>query len=195
MANRELIIRAAPGGTDIALLEDKALIELHKESSTSQFNVGDIFLGRVKKITPGLNAAFVEVGYTKDAFLHYSDLGANIKSSVKFTQRAIEGRQGHLLDSFPFEQEIVKTGKIANVLNKKFPLLVQVVKEPISTKGPRLTSEVTMAGRYLILVPFSNSIGISRKIASAEERKRLQKLLESIRPKNFGVVVRTVAEG
>lgn len=192
---RELIIRSGSTGVEIALLENKYLVELHKEDVESKFNVGDIYLGTVKKINPGLNAAFVDVGHTKDAFLHYTDLGPNIRSLVKFCNIATSGNQSYQkLDNFRFEPEIVKTGKINNAISRKYPLLVQILKEPISTKGPRLTSEITLAGRYLVLVPFNNTIGVSKKIPSADERKRLFRLIESIKPKNFGVVIRTVAK-
>jgi len=193
---KELIIRATPSGVEIALLEDHRLVELHQESEDSRFNVGDIYLGRVKRINPGLNAAFVDVGYKRDAFLHYTDLSPNIRSLLKFTRLSIAGNHKYArLDNFPFEPKIVKTGRINNAISKKNPILVQILKEPISTKGPRLTCEITLAGRYLVLVPFGKSIGISRKIASAEERKRLVRLVESIKPANFGIVIRTVAQG
>lgn len=192
---RELIIRSGSSGVEIALLEDRRLVELHKEDVESSYNVGDIYLGSVKKINPGLNAAFINVGHEKDAFLHYTDLGPNVKSLVKFSNIAIHGNQPYnKLDNFKFEPEIVKTGKINNAISRKHPLPVQILKEPISTKGPRLTSEITLAGRYLVLVPFNNTIGVSKKIASADERKRLFRLIESIKPQNFGVVIRTVAK-
>ena len=181
---------------EIALLEDRRLVELQHEHDDSNFKVGDIFLGSVKRLNPGLNAAFLDVGFTKDAFLHYTDLSPNIRSVVKFTRMCINGQLDQpLLDDFKFEQPIVKTGKINNALSKKYPVLVQILKEPISTKGPRLTCEIGLAGRFLVVSPFGKTVGISRKIASEEERKRLVRLIESIKPKNFSVVIRTVAEG
>lgn len=181
---------------EIALLEDKRLVELHHEHGDSQFNVGDIYLGSVKRVNPGLNAAFLDVGFSRDAFLHYTDLSPNIRSLLKFTRMCINGQMNQpLLDDFKYEQQIVKTGKINNALSKKYPVLVQILKEPISTKGPRLTCEITLAGRYLIMQPFGKTVGISRKIASEEERRRLVRLIESIKPKNFSVVIRTVADG
>lgn len=193
---RELIINASNKGLEMALLEDKVLVELHKSNKNSLFNVGDVFLGKVKKVMPGLNAAFVDVGYHKDAFLHYSDLGANYKTFEKYVEKGISGAQKtHKLGYFRIEKEIVKGGKISDVISKGDLVMTQILKEPISTKGPRLTSEVTLAGRYLVLVPFSTTIGISKKIMLPEERKRLKNLMEGILPKNFGVVVRTSAEG
>ena len=194
--NRELIVNASPSGVDIALLEEKELVQLHKEAGNKQFSSGDMYLGKVSRIVPGLNAAFVDVGFEKDAFLHYTDLSPVIKSVIKYAQTAIAGNTGDgLLTNFKFENEILKTGKIDDVLKRGQNILVQILKEPISTKGPRLTCELTIPGRFIVLVPFSNSIGISKKLANPEERKRLQRLMESIKPKNFGVVVRTVAEG
>lgn len=194
--DKELIINAKPTSVDIALLEDGRLVELHQQRTKSNFSVGDIFLGRIRKLMPGLNAAFVDIGHRKDAFLHYTDLGPKLRSLTKYTADSIKGVQKNpMLDTFEFEPEIVKTGKIDQVLSKRQPLLVQILKEPISTKGPRLSCEITIPGRYMVLTPFSNSIAISKKISNADERKRLQVLISSIRPKNFGIIVRTASEG
>jgi ribonuclease G len=193
--NKELIINASASEVEIALLEDKILVELQKEKSNSGFAVGDIYLGKVRKIMPGLNAAFVDVGYEKDAFLHYLDLGPQIQSLNKITRLALQGKlKSSMLNNFKQEPDIEKTGKITSVLSSGQQILVQVAKEPISTKGPRVTSEISFAGRYLVLVPFSGRISISQKIKSAEERQRLKRLIQSIKPANFGVIIRTVAE-
>ena len=193
---KELIIRSSPTEVEIAMLEDSKLVEIHKEKTNSKFTVGDIFIGSVKKLMPGLNAAFIDIGHRKDAFLHYTDLGPKLRSLLKFTSTAMNGSlQTHLLDNFKAEPDIIKTGKINEVLRKRQHVLVQILKEPISTKGPRLSCELTIPGRYLVLSPFSSVVAISKKIANAEERKRLQMLIESIKPKNFGVIVRTAAEG
>lgn len=195
--NKELIISAATAGVDIALLENKRLVELHHESSDSQFGVGDLYLGKVKKLIPGLNAAFVDVGYERDAFLHYTDLSPYIRSLLKFTKMCIHDRTQNGLDfaKFRLEKEILKTGKITEVLNGRPSLLVQILKEPISTKGPRLSCEISLPGRFIVVTPFNEVVAVSKKILSSEERKRLQKTVEAIRPKNFGVIVRTAAEG
>lgn len=193
--NKELVINSSSKGVDIALLENKKLVELSHEAADTVFSVGDIFIGKIIRLVPGLNAAFVNVGYEKDAFLHYTDLGPNIRSLVKYTNMATRGQlNSHLLKDFKFERQIVKTGKITEALNKKHPILVQVLKEPISTKGPRLTCEISLSGRYMVLTPFSSGIHISKKIESKEEKERLRRLLESIKPKNFGVIVRTAAQ-
>jgi len=192
---KELIIDASSPEISIALLEDKELVELKKEKSDLQFSVGDIYLGKVKKIMPGLNAAFVDIGYGKDAFLHYLDLGPQFSSLNKYVNLAISGK-GKLppLHKFKREQDINKDGKISEVLKSGHHVLVQIVKEPISTKGPRLTSEISIAGRNLVLIPFSEKVSISQKIESDEQRNRLKRLILSIRPKNFGVIARTAAE-
>ena len=193
---KELIINSTPTEVEIALLEDSKLVELHHQKTNNNFTVGDIFVGRIKRLMPGLNAAFVDIGHKKDAFLHYTDLGPKLRSLLKFTSEAMTGAIAtHTLENFEIEPDIIKTGKIDQVLNKKQPILVQVLKEPISTKGPRLSCELTLPGRYLVLTPFSNVVAVSKKVSNSEERKRLQLLVESIRPKNFGVIVRTAAEG
>lgn len=193
---KELIINSSPTNVEIALMEDGQLVELHKEKTNQRFIVGDIFLGYIKKLMPGLNAAFVEIGHKRDAFLHYTDLGPNVKSLVKFANDSIANRQHtQMLDKFELEKPISKSGKISQVFKKRDPILVQVLKEPISTKGPRLSCEITIPGRHLVLSPFNNVIAISKKISNSDERKRLQLLIESIKPLNFGVIVRTAAEG
>lgn len=196
LVEKELIINSTPTEVEIALLEDSKLVELHNQKTNSNFSVGDVFLGKIKRLMPGLNAAFVDIGHKKDAFLHYTDLGPKLRSLIKYTNGAVSGKMASSkLDHFKLEPEIVKTGKIDQVLDKKQPILVQILKEPISTKGPRLSCEITIPGRYLVLTPFSDVVAVSKKISNSEERKRLQLLVESIRPKNFGVIVRTAAEG
>jgi ribonuclease G len=195
--NKELIIRSDENAVDFALLKDGKLIELHKEEeATSKFQVGDIFIAKIRKPVPGLNAAFVNVGYEKDAFLHYQDLGPKFSSYMKFIKLVSAGKQKDFsLKNFPFEPEIDKNGAVADVLTANQSLLVQVVKEPISTKGPRISSELSFAGRFLVLVPFSDRVSVSQKIESKEEKNRLIKLVQALKPKGFGVIVRTVAEG
>jgi ribonuclease G len=192
---KELVVNSTPTEVEIGLVEDKRLVELHNQKTDTNFTVGDIFLGKIKRLMPGLNAAFVDIGHKKDAFLHYTDLGPKLKSLIKFTNGAVNGGNTSRLDNFQIESDIDKGGKIDQVLKRRQPILVQILKEPISTKGPRLSCEVTIPGRYLVLTPFSNVIAVSKKISNAEERKRLKVLIESIRPKNFGVIVRTAAEG
>ncbi|MDX1271244.1 ribonuclease E/G [Bizionia paragorgiae] len=194
--DKELIIRSDSEAVDFALLKDGKLIELHKEEDGNKFAVGDVFIAKIRKAVPGLNAAFVNVGYEKDAFLHYHDLGPKISSLLKFTKRVSTGKLNDFsLKDYPFDKEIDKDGKIADVLKSNQSMLVQIVKEPISTKGPRISSELSIAGRYIVLVPFSDRISISQKIEDKAEKERLKLLVRSITPKGFGVIVRTVAEG
>lgn len=194
--NYELFIRSGSKAVDFALLKDGKLIELHKEDDDNDFSVGDIFLAKIRKTVPGLNAAFVNVGYEKDAFLHYHDLGPQVSSMLKFTKRVSTGKlKDYSLKNFPFEKDIDKSGKINDAIKSNQSVLVQIVKEPISTKGPRISSELSIAGRYIVLVPFSDRISISQKIESKEEKDRLKRLVQSIKPKGFGVIIRTVAEG
>lgn len=195
--NKELIINAEGEGVEIALLENKKLVELHYERGQDEFSVGDLFLGKIKKLMPGLNAAFVDVGFEKDAFLHYTDLSPYFLSLLKFTKESITGKPtwGADFSAFKTESEIVKNGKIAEILTGKPEVLVQILKEPISSKGPRLSCEISLPGRFLVLTPFNDVVAVSRKIHSMDERKRLQRIVESIKPKNFGIIVRTAADG
>lgn len=192
--NFELVVDSKPDGIWIALLRDGKLIELHEEKGNKDFMVGDIYLGKVRKVVPSLNAAFVDVGYEKDAFLHYLDLGPQFKSLDKYVQDTLNKKQNvpDLLYFKP-EKDIEKRGKIDDQVTSTRQLMVQVAKEPISSKGPRLNAEVTLAGRYIVLVPFSNKISVSQKIKDKGERDRLRDILKSLLPKNFGVIIRTVA--
>ena len=191
----ELIIRSGSSDIDFALLRDGRLTELNKETNDNKISVGDVFLSKIGKTLTGLNAAFVNVGYQKDGFLHYHDLGAQLLSLSKFIKEVNTGKQKDFtLKNFHFEKDIDKNGNINDVLKTGQELLVQIVKEPISTKGPRLNSELSIAGRFLVLVPFSNRISVSQKIDDPKEKDRLKRLMKSIKPKNFGVIVRTVAQ-
>lgn len=195
--NKELIIQSSDAGIEIALLEDKKLVELHFDNSGGHFNVGDLYLGKVRKVMPGLNAVFVDIGHEKDAFLHYTDLSPYFKSLLKYTELAINEKSDTPFDfsKFKLEQEIVKTGKVTEVIQGKPHVLVQILKEPISSKGPRISCELSLPGRFIVVTPFNSFVNVSRKIHSTEERKRLQRIIESIKPANFGVIVRTAAEG
>lgn len=192
----ELIIRSNSSDIDFALLRDGRLVELNNETGDNKFSVGDIFLAKIGKVMTGLNAAFVNVGYPKDGFLHYHDLGPQVQSLNKFIKKVSTGKfKEFTLKNFRFEDDIDKDGSINNVLKSGQNLLVQIVKEPISTKGPRISSELSIAGRYLVLVPFSNRVSVSQKIGDNKEKERLKKLAKSIKPKGFGLILRTVAEG
>ena len=192
----EVIIDAQQKNIAIALLEDKLLVEYQNEPREASFSVGNIYVANVKKLMPGLNACFVDVGFERDAFLHYLDLGTQFNSYAKYLKQVQSDRK----KLFPFNKasrmpDLKKDGTIQQVLSVGQEVLVQIVKEPISTKGPRLTGELSFAGRYLVLMPFGDKVSVSSKIKSGEERARLKQLIQSIKPKNCGVIVRTVAEG
>lgn len=192
--SKDLIVSVGKSEDSIALLEDKELISLNKEERSLKFAVGNVYLARVRRIMPGLNAAFVNVGYERDAFLHYLDLGPQFSSLTKYIELAKKIKTP-AFQNFRNLPDINKHGKISDVLKTGQTVLVQVVKEPISKKGPRLTSEISIAGRNIVILPFSDRISISSKIKSPEEKNRLKQLIKSIKPNNFGVIVRTAAEG
>ncbi len=193
----ELIVDVQPKEVSIALLEEGRLVSLQKEARDIAYAVGDIYLAKVKKLMPGLNAAFVNVGYDKDAFLHYLDLGSQFSSYSSFLTKALDKKERNTpaVSGMKLLPDINKQGSISEVLTAGQELMVQIVKEPISSKGPRLTTEITLTGRYMVLIPFGDKVSISQKIKTSEEKMRLRQLIESIRPKNFGVIVRTSAEG
>lgn len=194
--NNELVIDVQASKISIALLEEKKLVEFNREIQSDSFSVGDIYLAKVRKLMPGLNASFVDVGYEKGAFLHYQDLGPQFASVAAYTKELLNNRKRiPSLSKFQLKKDLDKNGSIADVLVQGQEILVQIAKEPISTKGPRLTSEVSIAGRYLVLMPFADKVYVSQKIKSQEERSRIKQLMRNIKPKNFGVIVRTVAEG
>jgi ribonuclease G len=191
----ELIIRSNSSDIDFALLKDGKLTALNKETNGNKFSVGDIFLAKIGKVLSGLNASFVNVGYEKDGFLHYHDLGAKLLSLNKFIKGISTGKiKDYTLKNFQLEKDIDKHGSIVDVLKTGQNSLVQIVKEPISTKGPRMSSEISIAGRYMVLVPFSERVSVSQKIIDLDEKERLKRLVKSIKPKGFGVIIRTVAE-
>jgi ribonuclease G len=192
----ELVVDVQPKEVSLALLEDKSLVEFQNEGRNASFLVGNMYLARVKKLMPGLNACFVDVGYEKDAFLHYLDLGPQFNSLEKYVKQTFSDKKKlNPISKATLLPDLEKEGTIANTLKVGQEVVVQIVKEPISTKGPRLTSEISFAGRYLVLIPFNEKVSVSQKIKSSEERIRLKQLLMSIKPKHFGVIVRTVAEG
>lgn len=192
----EVVIDVQQKEISIALLEDKRLVEYQSEPREVSFSVGNVYAAKVKKLMPGLNACFVDVGFERDAFLHYLDLGSQFDSYAKYLKQVQSDRK----KLYPFAKasrlpDLKKDGSVQTTLTSGQEVLVQIVKEPISTKGPRLTCELSFAGRYLILIPFNDKVSVSSKIKSGEERARLKQLIHSIKPKNCGVIVRTVAEG
>ncbi|MGM9824776.1 MAG: ribonuclease E/G, partial [Muribaculaceae bacterium] len=192
----ELVVDVNPTHISTALLEDGRLVALQQETRNVSFAVGNLYIAKVKKLMPGLNAAFVNVGYEKDAFLHYLDLGSQFNTYSQFLEKTLsDTRQVPNISKATTLPDIDKHGTITDVLSLGKKLIVQVAKEPISSKGPRLTTEISFTGRFMVLIPFNNKISVSQKIKSSEEKYRLRQIIESIKPKNFGVIVRTSAEG
>jgi ribonuclease G len=192
---RELLVQVSDEGYDIALLENGQLVEFYKEYTHAKLTVGDMFWGRVKKILPTLNAVFVDIGHSKEAFLHYTDLGESFHSSHAFFKEFKHVNKSLTVPNFELKDPLEKVGEIQNTLKPNDYVLTQIIKEPMSTKGARLSSDISLPGRYIVLIPFDNNINISKKISDREERARLMKIVRKIKPKNFGVIVRTVAEG
>ena len=192
----EVVIDVQEKDIATALLEDKRLVEYQNEPRSATFSVGNVYIAKVKKLMPGLNACFVDVGYERDAFLHYLDLGSQFNSYAKYLKQVQSDRK----KLYPFAKasrlpDLQKDGSVQSTLTLGQEVLVQIVKEPMSTKGPRLTAELSFAGRFLVLIPFGDKVSVSSKIKNGEERARLKQLVRSIKPKNCGIIVRTVAEG
>ena len=194
--NTELVIQSAKESVNIVVLKDGRLMELHQLPLNQNIcSVFDIYLARVRRVASSLNAAFLDIGQDKDAFLHYHDLGPYFDYSRQYVNTTIQKKSTRWNQlKTDFKEPLPKDGLMENVLKKDDVVLVQVSKEPISTKGPRVVSEISLAGRFLVLVPFSNRISISQKIKDEKEKKRLGRLIKSIVPDGFGVVIRTVAQ-
>ena len=194
---KDMVVNVTQSEVQLALLENGRLIELNKESSQGHtFTVGDIFLGRVKKILPALNAAFVDIGDEKEAFIHYLDLGLYFNAFDRFVRESNPNTNlEKLFARIPIGPALPKEGRIEDVLKQGQMILAQITKEPISTKGSRLTAEISLAGRNIVLLPFAQKVSISQKISSEEERRRLESLVKSILPNNYGAIIRTAAEG
>lgn len=194
---KDLFVEVSATEVQIALMQNHKLIELNRESSQGHsYSVGDVFLGRVKKLLPALNAAFVDIGDSKEAFIHYLDLGLYFNSFDEFVKKSNPNADlSDLFGSIKVGPALVKDGHIEDVLKVGQMLVCQIVKEPISTKGSRLTAEISLAGRNIVLLPFAQKVSISQKISSKEEKKRLETLVKSILPKNYGAIIRTAAEG
>lgn len=194
---KDLIVDVSESEVKIALMDNHRLIELNKESSNGHsFTVGDVFLGKVKKVMPALNAAFVDIGDEKEAFIHYLDLGFYFNAFDEFVRKTNSNTNANeLFSNIRLGPVLEKEGQIEKILKPGQMIVVQIVKEPISTKGSRLTAEISLAGRNIVLLPFAKKVSISQKIASKEEKKRLETLVRSILPQNYGAIIRTAAEG
>lgn len=198
-SEKDLIVDVKSSEVSIALMENHRLIELDRQSSQGpSFNVGDVFLGKVKKLLPALNAAFVDIGDEKEAFVHYLDLGLYFRAFDEFVKRINPNTHNihkGIYSHIKLGEPLGKDGKIEDVLSVGQMIAVQIVKEPISTKGSRLTAEISLAGRNIVLLPFAEKVSVSQKISSKEEKKRLELLVRNILPKNYGAIIRTAAEG
>mgnify|MGYP003295713644 FL=1 len=196
-AVKDLIVDVEQTEVAIALLEDHRLVEYNKESIGGRScGVGDVYLGKVKKILPALNAAFVDIGDTKEAFVHYLDLGLYFNAFDQFVRKLNPNTDAKsLYQGIAIGPALAKEGRIEDVLSVGQPIVVQIEKEPISTKGSRLTAEISIAGRNIVLLPFAEKVSISQKIESREEKRRLESLIKAILPHNYGAIIRTAAEG
>lgn len=194
MISKELIIHANEENINIAFLEGGQLVELHKEERVSGYCVGDIYLGKVRKTMSGLNASFVSIGHPRDAFIHYLDLGVYYKSMAKLLDTAIKKKPIDFQQFRP-QEELKRNGRIVDVLSSGQPILVQVIKEAISTKGPRVSTDISLTGRHVVLLPFAHKVSVSQKIKQAAERKRLKAIVSDVLPPNFGAIIRTAAYG
>ena len=194
---KDLVVDVSPAEVRLALMENHRLIELNRESCQGQsLSVGDVFLGKVKKLLPSLNAAFVDIGDSKEAFIHYLDLGLYFTAFDQFVRESNPNKDLKALYSgIKLGPILAKEGRIEDHLKVGQMVIVQVVKEPISTKGSRLTAEISLAGRNIVLLPFAQKVSVSQKITSKEEKKRLETLVKSILPENYGAIIRTAAEG
>ncbi len=194
---KDLVVDVGSAEVRLALLEDHRLIEYNRESSQGHsFSVGDVYLGKVKKVLPALNAAFVDIGDKKEAFIHYLDLGLNFEAFDRFVKESNPNRSlPELYSNMPIDKPLPKDGHIADWLKPGQMVIGQIVKEPISTKGSRLTAEISLAGRNIVLLPFAQKVSVSQKIESKEERRRLETLVGNILPHNYGAIIRTAAEG
>jgi ribonuclease G len=194
--NKELFINVTPSEINIALTEDRELVEFSKEKCQTGFAVGDIYLGRVRKLMPGLNAAFVNIGHEKDAFIHFLDLGPQFDTLHKMVGMLAQKKRIPKFENLKLTTTpLGKVGKLGEHIAQGDTILVQIAKEAISTKGPRLTSEISLAGRHVVLLPLSNKISISQKIRQNSEKKRLKRIVDKVLPKNYGVIIRTAASG
>ncbi len=234
---KEIIINAAADQIRVAITEDKRLAELYVESPEKERMVGDIYVGKVAKVMPGIRAAFIDIGHKQDAFLHFSDIGSTLSeyssligdedSDVDVDDGPDEDEEGPATQSasqstsqqtsqqtslaggertatasvksaveLPPQRPQRSNGRDTRLpdLKKGQDIIVQITKEPVGKKGVRVTSEVSLPGRFLVLLPFDGKIGISKKVSNFKEKRRLRRIVRSILPQGFGVIVRTVAE-
>lgn len=188
--SKEIVFNVGKQQTRIAIVEDGKLAELYIENAEHKRTIGNLYLGRIRKVMPSIQAAFVDIGQEQDAFLHFSDLSDNLPYLLDFL--GLEEPKVGAID--------VPTGRKdwdrrpSDILNRGQTILVQITKEPISNKGSRISTDISLAGRFLVLVPLQNYVAVSRKITDDDERRRLESLANSLVPDGVGVIVRTVAQ-
>lgn len=219
---KEIILNATANETRIAITEDGRLAEMFVETPETERMVGDIYLGRVARVLPGIKAAFIDIGHKQDAFLHFSDIGSNVEQyATLFDDEDADvdddddddtvgdsSRQGSATTAEPSrtvrrgfrknQQSQERSGQAQTAVNLKKgqDIIIQVIKEPVANKGVRVSSEVSLPGRYLVLIPFGGGkVGVSRKLTNYREKRRLRKIVRSMLPSNYGAIIRTVAEG
>lgn len=193
----QIIIHSSGNQTRIALIEDNELAQLFIESEENQRTVGNIYVARVHKVMSGIRAAFIDMGTPKDAFLHFSDAGDHLDEYVSKLNgpKAIPNYAKNDIKNKENLSNVQKQILAGKVLKPGQKLLVQIVKEPIGSKGPRVSTDITIAGRFLVLIPMGDYIAVSKKINNYKERRRLKGVLNTMVPDGFGVIVRTVAQG
>jgi len=190
----ELVVSTESNELKIALLENNRLLEYRIEDKNNYFSVGDCFLGKVVKVSKNLNAAFIDVGYKKYGFLPYTSLSKYFTNYSNFIHD-IRDNNNVKLSTYRLDEILDKDGNISDIISENQNILVQIEKEPISLKGPRLSTSITLSGKYFVLLPFSNEVHISKNITDNKEQERLINFVNSSRPNNFGVIIRTAAEG
>lgn len=208
---KEIIVSATANEIRIAITEDERLAELYVESPEKERMVGDIYLGRVARVMPGIKAAFIDIGMKQDAFLHFSDISSSLNEytamiddedkDVDTDEDSDDDEQDNKSQTQPTQRSNepqMRTGRPPQItipqLKKGQEILVQVTKEPMGKKGVRVTSEVSLAGRFLVLLPFDGKIGVSKRINNFREKRRLRRIVRSILPEGFGAIIRTVAQ-
>ena len=188
--SKEIVFNVGKQQTRIAIVEDGKLVELYIENAEHKRTIGNLYLGRIRKVMPSIQAAFVDIGQEQDAFLHFSDLSDNLPYLLDFL--GLEAPKAEAIDVPKGQKDWDR--RPSDILNRGQTILVQITKEPISNKGSRISTDISLAGRFLVLVPLQNYVAVSRKITDDDERRRLESLASSLVPDGVGVIVRTVAE-
>jgi ribonuclease G len=194
---KEIIINSTSTQTRVAITEDGNLADFFVDYPENRRMVGDIYLGRIARVLPGIRAAFIDIGMKHDAFLHFSDIGERtqqLQDMLGDEDSDLDDEDENGSPSNQTKTEIKRTEPQVPTLKKGQEILIQVIKEPVSNKGVRVTSSVSLPGRFCVLLPYDNKVGISKKIYDFKERKRLRYIARQIVPENYGLIIRTVAQ-